>query len=171
MEESALQRITTEIIDGLRGAHADALYLSLHGALIGSQTLQADLALLKAARDALGARPLAVSFDLHANPETVLSAFGLAGVSLPESLERQSGWLWFGGGLALYKDDGTSAHNKILVGAIGVSGDSSCADHNIGWRVRKLLGLDHLDGVGGVSGDPKRPDNIIFFKHVAFKKS
>jgi hypothetical protein len=62
----------------------------------------------------------------------------------------------FGGGLALY---GTG---KVLTGGVGVSGDTSCADHNIAWRVRKLLGLDHLAGVGGVSGDAARPDNIIF---------
>ncbi len=62
----------------------------------------------------------------------------------------------FGGGLGLY------AAGKVLVGGVGVSGDTSCADHNIAWRVRKLLGLDHLEGVGGVSGDPARPDNIIF---------
>ncbi len=62
----------------------------------------------------------------------------------------------FGGGLALY------ARGGVLVGAVGVSGDTSCADHNIAWRVRNNLGLDHLTGVGGVSGDPQRPDNIIF---------
>ena len=62
----------------------------------------------------------------------------------------------FGGGLALY------AVGKKIVGAVGVSGDTSCADHNIAWRVRNNLGLDHLSGVGGVSGDPARPDNIIF---------
>ncbi|MEO8367631.1 MAG: heme-binding protein [Candidatus Solibacter sp.] len=62
----------------------------------------------------------------------------------------------FGGGLGLY------AAGKKLVGGVGVSGDTSCADHNIAWLVRKLLGLDHLSGVGGVSGDPTRPDNIIF---------
>src|SRR2546423_7989697 len=73
VEESALQQITAEIIDGVRQAHADALYLSLHGALIGSQTLRADFALLKAARDALGARPLAVSFDLHANLDPAIA--------------------------------------------------------------------------------------------------
>jgi len=43
-----------------------------------------------------------------------------------------------------------------------VSGDTSCADHNIAWRVRNNLGLDHLLGVGGVSGDLTRPDNIVF---------
>jgi hypothetical protein len=62
----------------------------------------------------------------------------------------------FGGGLALY------AAGKKIVGGVGVSGDTSCADHNIAWRVRNNLGLDHLSGVGGVSGDSARPDNIIF---------
>ncbi|HEV8042516.1 MAG TPA: heme-binding protein [Bryobacteraceae bacterium] len=62
----------------------------------------------------------------------------------------------FGGGLALY------GPGKVIVGAVGVSGDTSCADHNIAWRVRNNLGLDHLSGVGGVSGDAARPDNIIF---------
>jgi hypothetical protein len=62
----------------------------------------------------------------------------------------------FGGGFGLYND-----HNKVI-GGLGVSGDTSCADHNIGWRVRNYLGLDHLLGVGGVSGDPNHPDNIIF---------
>jgi len=45
---------------------------------------------------------------------------------------------------------------------VGVSGDTACADHDIAWRVRKVLGLDHLLGVGGVSGDANRPDNILF---------
>jgi hypothetical protein len=48
------------------------------------------------------------------------------------------------------------------MGGVGLSGDTSCADHNIAWRVRNLLGLDHIVGVGGVSGDPNRPDNIIY---------
>lgn len=62
----------------------------------------------------------------------------------------------FGGGLALYAEGGE------LVGAVGVSGDTSCADHRIGWRVRRNLNLDYLSGVGGVSGDARRPDNMIF---------
>lgn len=62
----------------------------------------------------------------------------------------------FGGGLALY------GPGKQILGAVGVSGDTSCADHFIAWRVRKNLELDHLSGVGGVSGDAARPDNIIF---------
>lgn len=62
----------------------------------------------------------------------------------------------FGGGLALY------GPGKKIIGAVGVSGDTSCADHDISWRVRNNLKLDHLSGVGGVSGDPARPDNIIY---------
>src|SRR5438105_700492 len=58
----------------------------------------------------------------------------------------------FGGGFALY-----NSHGEI-VGGLGVSGDSSCADHNIGWKTRHTLLLDYVPG--GVSGDPGRPDNI-----------
>jgi uncharacterized protein GlcG (DUF336 family) len=61
----------------------------------------------------------------------------------------------FGGGLGLYDPTG-------IVGGVGVSGDTSCADHFIGWRVRNNLGLDRLASVAGVSGDVARPDNIIF---------
>jgi uncharacterized protein GlcG (DUF336 family) len=63
----------------------------------------------------------------------------------------------FGSGLALYA---TTA--ETLVGAVGVSGDTSCADHNISWRVRNNLGLDHMANTLGVSGDATRPDNIVF---------
>ncbi len=63
----------------------------------------------------------------------------------------------FGGGLPLY-----DAKNKII-GGVGVSGDTSCADHMIGWRVRNKLALDNFGTtVNGVSGDPLRPDNIIY---------
>jgi uncharacterized protein GlcG (DUF336 family) len=60
----------------------------------------------------------------------------------------------FGGGLALYNKAG------VLVGGIGVSGDSSCADHNIAWRIRHTLNLDFVPG--SVGPDAARPDNIIF---------
>lgn len=60
----------------------------------------------------------------------------------------------FGGGLALYNAQ------KQLIGGLGVSGDSSCADHNIAWRTRNTLKLDYVPA--GVSPDPARPDNIIY---------
>jgi len=62
----------------------------------------------------------------------------------------------FGGGLGLY------ATGKQLVGGVGVSGDTSCRDHNVAWLVRHNLGLDHLAGAFPVSGDATRPDNIVF---------
>jgi hypothetical protein len=58
----------------------------------------------------------------------------------------------FGGGLALYNAAGR------LVGALGVSGDTSCTDHIIAWRVRDALGLDNIPG--GV-GDGGTTDNLI----------
>ena len=61
------------------------------------------------------------------------------------------GLVVFGGGLALYDDSG-------VVGGLGISGDSSCADHNVAWRVRAALGLDKVRS--GVGGD--RKDAIIY---------
>lgn len=59
----------------------------------------------------------------------------------------------FGGGLALYDAAGE------LIGAVGVSGDTSCADHNIAWKVRDGLTLDYIPGgVDPVSGT----DNIVY---------
>lgn len=57
----------------------------------------------------------------------------------------------FGGGLALYAPGGK------LVGGLGLSGDSSVADHIIAWKLRKKLGLDHVPG--GVS--PTKDDNMV----------
>jgi microcystin degradation protein MlrC len=73
--EADLQTIFGEILAHIEQAHADAVYLSLHGACIGEQTLCADRALLQAVRKLIGSRPLAVSFDLHANvPEDIASS-------------------------------------------------------------------------------------------------
>lgn len=58
----------------------------------------------------------------------------------------------FGGGVALYNRNGK------LIGGLGVSGDSSCADHNIAWRTRNHLKLDFVPA--GVS--PASDDNIIY---------
>lgn len=57
----------------------------------------------------------------------------------------------FGGGLALYQ-------NGVLIGALGVSGDTSCADHNVAWRVRKALGDGKVPN--GVS--PNHDDAMIY---------
>ncbi len=56
----------------------------------------------------------------------------------------------FGGGLALYTPSGK------LIGAVGVSGDTSCTDHVVAWRVRHLLNLDSVPA-GPVAGT----DNMV----------
>jgi len=71
-----------------------------------------------------------------------------------------------GGGVALY------ATGHVIIGAVGVSGDTPCRDHNIAWLVRHNMGLDHMapnvgqPGVAGpaalFAGDTAHPDNIIF---------
>lgn len=48
------------------------------------------------------------------------------------------GTITFGGGLALY--NGTTA-----IGAIGLSGDTACADHSTAWRARILLGMQQAN--------------------------
>jgi uncharacterized protein GlcG (DUF336 family) len=59
----------------------------------------------------------------------------------------------FGGGLGLYNSA------RQLVGGIGVSGDTSCADHNIAYRTRAALGFDYVPA--GV-GDPLHKDNAVY---------
>jgi uncharacterized protein GlcG (DUF336 family) len=95
----------------------------------------------------------------HSNPVNTDVAYGGSPANYgrhndPMVSGRIGGVNVFGGGLALYNS------TDKLVGAIGVSGDSSCADHNIAWRTRNTLGLDYVPG--GVSGDAARPDNIVY---------
>jgi uncharacterized protein GlcG (DUF336 family) len=59
----------------------------------------------------------------------------------------------FGGGLGLYSPSGR------LVGGLGVSGDTSCTDHIIAWKLRHALNLDNVPA--GVDQD-SNTDNIIY---------
>jgi len=93
-----------------------------------------------------------VAYSNEAN-QTGDAAFGTS--NDPMVGHRIGGVNVFGGGLALYR-------GGVKVGGVGVSGDTSCTDHSVAWRVRNNLGLDQLSGVGGVSGDPTHPDNIIY---------
>jgi uncharacterized protein GlcG (DUF336 family) len=61
------------------------------------------------------------------------------------------GVITFAGGVALYDANG-------VVGGLGVSGDTSCADHNIAWRIRQALGLDKVPAGPG----PDHNDEIIY---------
>jgi uncharacterized protein GlcG (DUF336 family) len=61
------------------------------------------------------------------------------------------GIIVFGGGLPLYDGSGK------IVGGLGASGDTSCTDHVIAWKLRHRLGLDAVPM--GVS--PEHNDNMI----------
>jgi uncharacterized protein GlcG (DUF336 family) len=61
----------------------------------------------------------------------------------------------FGGGLALYDKAGT------LVGALGVSGDTSCTDHIVAWKLRHALGLDYVPA-GVDPATSGKDDNMVF---------
>jgi uncharacterized protein GlcG (DUF336 family) len=62
----------------------------------------------------------------------------------------------FGGGLALY----SPRESNNLLGGLGVSGDTSCTDHIIAWKLRHELNLDNVPG--GVANGPPGTDNIIY---------
>jgi heme-degrading protein len=49
------------------------------------------------------------------------------------------GLIFFGGGVPLYK-------NGKIIGGLGVSGDTSCTDHEIAKRVRAAAGLNPPGG-------------------------
>lgn len=75
----------------------------------------------------------------------------------PMTGKRIGGVNVFGGGLALYNSQGK------IVGAIGISGDTACADHNIAWKTRHVLNFDNVPaGVNKSSNNSKGDDNIIY---------
>jgi uncharacterized protein GlcG (DUF336 family) len=65
--------------------------------------------------------------------------------------QNPGGIITFGGGVALYS-------NGQVIGGLGVSGDSSCADHAIAFRMRQLAALNGVPK--GVA--PDDTDNIIY---------
>lgn len=101
----------------------------------------------------------------HSNPVNTLVAYRGKGSDYGTAKDPMNGLKIgginvFGGGLALYaKSDG-----KTVLGGLGVSGDTSCADHNIAWKMRAALGFTRVPGgVNTASGAPsKGDDNIIF---------
>lgn len=79
------------------------------------------------------------------NPDFLPQGSGIGGVP--------GGVITFGGGVPLY------AAGKVI-GGLGLSGDTACADHVIAFRMRRLanLGLDKVPA--GVA--PDGTDNIIY---------
>ncbi|HZT88155.1 MAG TPA: heme-binding protein [Stellaceae bacterium] len=122
-----------------------------------ANALSLDKTALSTANLYAGAAPGGYLFGLVTTdpPATTLISAGdpktYGSASDPLVGKHLGGVVVFGGGLALY-------NQQELVGALGVSGDTSCADHNVAWRVRHALGLDHVPG--GVS--PDHNDAIIY---------
>jgi uncharacterized protein GlcG (DUF336 family) len=68
------------------------------------------------------------------------------------------GMIFFGGGVPLYK-------NGVIIGGLGISGDTACTDHEIAKRVRDGLGLNPP---GGATADDivySPPDPPSVFAH------
>jgi uncharacterized protein GlcG (DUF336 family) len=94
----------------------------------------------------------------------ISSSFGQ--INDPMVGQKAGGLITFGGGLALYNS------NHVIVGGVGVSGDTSCTDHDVAWRLRHALALDHMAAGGNTTAvpgpaslfakDPSHPDNIIY---------
>jgi uncharacterized protein GlcG (DUF336 family) len=89
-------------------------------------------------------------------PGHSLWSLGQANLQLREPGQTRGGMIFFGGGLPLYK-------NGKIIGGLGVSGDTSCADHEIAKRVRNLAGLNPA---GGATADdivysPPDPDSVF----------
>ncbi len=86
------------------------------------------------------------------NPQAVFgdaASFGTA--DDPMIGKAIGGIIVFAGGLPLYESSGK------LVGGLGLSGDTSCADHVIAWKVRHQL---HLDAVP-MGPTAEHNDNMI----------
>jgi uncharacterized protein GlcG (DUF336 family) len=94
------------------------------------------------------------SIVMPPNPSVVLAgdpqAFGQQ--NDPMIGKAPGGVIVFGGGLPLYSEKGE------IVGALGISGDTSCTDHVVAWKIRRNLKLDAVPM--GVAPGPS--DNLIF---------
>lgn len=100
----------------------------------------------------------------HSNPVDAEAAYQGNGANFgqpndPLVGEKVGGVNVFGGGLALYNPAGD------FVGGLGVSGDTSCADHIIAWKVRHDLNFDNVPAGISATGD----DNIIIAPSTAFQ--
>ena len=106
----------------------------------------------------------------HSNPVNTLAAYRGAATNFGTANDpmvglRVGGVNVFGGGLALYNT------SKQAIGAIGVSGDSSCADHAIAWKLRTSL-VGKGSGLGLVAnkvpGGVNKESNDIFDDNIIY---
>lgn len=88
------------------------------------------------------------------NPDSLAPTGGDRGAKS----EIAGGLIFFGGGHALYSG------NKVI-GGLGISGDTSCADHEISKRVRHLAGLNPSTGPLADDITYTVPDGASAFTH------
>lgn len=67
VERDTFETVLGEILDGLSARRWDAVYLAQHGAMQVVGLDHADFEIVRRVREAIGAVPLGVSYDLHAN--------------------------------------------------------------------------------------------------------
>jgi uncharacterized protein GlcG (DUF336 family) len=75
------------------------------------------------------------------------------------------GLIFFGGGVPLYNGGGQ------IVGGLGISGDTSCADHEIAKRVRNLAGLNPTGGATADDITYSSVDGATIFTHPLCKNT
>ncbi|KAA2212857.1 M81 family metallopeptidase [Teichococcus oryzae] len=82
LRRAVFEQVSAEILEGLRGGSFDAVYLSLHGAMVVEDLPLADLELVRRVRDTVGPGVrLAASFDLHANMHPAIATLIDAGTA------------------------------------------------------------------------------------------
>jgi uncharacterized protein GlcG (DUF336 family) len=107
----------------------------------------------------------------HSNPVDASRAYQGNPISYGQANDwlknnRIGGVNVFGGGLALYK-------NGKKVGALGVSGDTSCRDHAYAWTMRQAMGMEpggvgittynaNVDGSSAVAALGTVGDEMVF---------
>jgi hypothetical protein len=69
------------------------------------------------------------------------------------------GLIFFGGGVPLYNSDGK------IIGGLGISGDTSCTDHEIAKRVRDSASLNPAGGPGVDDITYSSKDGASVFTH------
>lgn len=102
-----------------------------------------------------GAQPGGSLYGIISPPNSAVattgdpSAFGQA--NDPILGKSTGGVIVFGGGLALYDSKGK------IIGGLGISGDTACADHIVAWKIRHALKLDSVP----MGAAPGPSDNLI----------
>jgi uncharacterized protein GlcG (DUF336 family) len=102
-----------------------------------------------------GAQPGGSLYGIVSPPNPAVTATGdpnaFGQPNDPMVGKAPGGVIVFGGGLAIYDDKGK------IVGGLGVSGDTACADHVVAWKIRHALKLDSVP----MGAAPGPSDNLI----------